>query len=430
MPEFALLVMLDIELARQPMKRGLTDVVIVNDAAHINGGAAQVALSSAIALAHSGCRVTVFAAFGPAMPELLNTPNLRLIMTGQHEILTDPSRVRAATQGIWNVSAARALNRILRELDPSRSIVHFHGWTKALSPSVLKVTIDRNFRAIITLHEYFTACPIGSFYNHQRRAICELDPLSTRCIMENCDSRSYRDKLWRVTRQAVQRYIGMVPNGVRHFITLSDMSEKILAPTLPVNARLHRVNNPIDTERRPKADIESNQAFTFVGRLSPEKGALLFARAAHTAGVQAVFVGDGECAEEVRAANPDADITGWLTRDAVTERLARSRALVFPSLWYETSGLVISEAAALGVPAIVSDSSVAKERVSDGLTGKHFRGGDGRSLSAVLQLLKDGPLSAALGAEAYRAYWESPQQMSRHLSDLMSVYESVIFDAA
>jgi glycosyltransferase involved in cell wall biosynthesis len=412
------------------MKPSIADVVIVNDFAYVNGGSSQVALSSGAALARSGVRVTMFSAVGPAMPELENTVNLRVVLTGQHEIVNDPSRLRAATQGIWNVAAARALTETLRELDPKRTIVHFHGWTKALSSSVVRAAIDSGFPAVITLHEYFTACPIGSFYNHRREGICKLEPMSRSCIMENCDSRSYADKAWRVARQAVQRSAGRIPDGVRDFITISDMSAAILTRHLPATARMHRVNNPIDAERRPRAKVESNDAFTYVGRLSPEKGALLFARAAQAAGVRAVFVGDGECVDDIRRSNPSVEITGWLPRAAVAERLAGARALVFPSLWYENSPLVISEAAALGVPAIVADTSAGRERVADGLTGRYFRGGDGLSLTAALKLLKSGPLSAALGASAYREYWESPQHMARHLADLTHVYETILRDGS
>jgi glycosyltransferase involved in cell wall biosynthesis len=411
------------------MKESVTDVVIVNDSAHINGGSSQVALSSAVALARAGWRVTVFAAAGPAMTELRETPNLRLVLMDQREIADDPSRLRAAAQGIWNLPAARTFAKTLAGLDPRTSVVHAHGWTKALSASVLREALDRTFPVVITLHEYFAACPIGSLYNHRREEICRLSPMSVRCVMENCDPRSYRDKMWRVARQAVQRSIGRVPAGVRDFITISDMSESILLPHLPMTARIHRVNNPIDAERRPRAKVESNLDFTYVGRLSPEKGAPLFARAAREANVRAVFIGDGQCAEEVRRANPDAEITGWLTRSAVTNRLANARALVFPSLWYENAPLVVSEAAALGVPAIVADTSAAKERVADGLTGRHFRGGDGLSLTAALTLFKDGRLSAALGAEAYRDYWSSPQPMARHLADLERVYDTAVRNA-
>jgi len=412
------------------MNHSLNEVVIVNDSAHINGGSSHVALSSAIALAQAGAPVTVFAAVGPVMPELLETPNLRLILTNQYEIVSDPSRARAATQGIWNLSAANSFGHMLEQLDPEHSIIHAHGWTKALSSSVFRVALDKKFRTIITLHEYFTACPNGSFYNHQRQEICTLDPMSLRCIRENCDSRSYPQKLWRVARQAVQRTIGAVPAGIKDFITISDFSEAILAPLLPTTARLHRVNNPIDAKCQMKVPVDERDAFTYVGRLSPEKGVILFARAAKDAGVKAVFVGDGECADAIRQCNQTAIITGWLPRDGVNEYLQKARALVFPSLWYENSPLVISEAAALGVPAIVADTSAARQYVADGLTGRYFRGHDATSLTAALVLLKNAPLAAILGAEAYRRYWTSPRPMTRHISDLTRVYERVMHNAA
>ena len=288
------------------------DVIIVNDAAHINGGSSEVALSSAIALADAGHSVTVFAAMEPIMPALTTRPNLSVICTAQRDILSDPSRIRAATQGIWNAAAARAFSRVLDSRDPWRTIVHFHGWTKALSSSVVNVALRRAFPIVVTLHEYFVACPLGSFYNHRKGQICGLVPLGTSCLSENCDPRRHRDKIWRLARHTVQRAAGQVPTGIRHFITISDLSESILAPLLPASARLHRVPNPISIERREPAPVAANSAFTYIGRLSPEKGASLFARVAADLDLPTVFVGDGECSNEIRRCHPKAEITGWL----------------------------------------------------------------------------------------------------------------------
>ena len=413
--------------ARTP-QAALPDIVIVNDASYVNGGSSHVALLSAVALARAGHSVIVFTALEPIMHELTTEPNLRVVCTGQRDILSDPSRLRAAAQGIWNTEAASAFERLIDSLDATRTIVHFHGWTKALSTSVVSVAVRRGFRVVVTLHEYFVACPLGSFYNHRKGSICRLAPLGPNCIVENCDPRSYRDKLWRVARQAVQRSVAGVPSGIRHFITISDFSESIMAPLLPSGARLHRVTNPISVERVEPAPVAANTAFTYVGRLSPEKGAALFARAAAELDLPAVFVGDGECAGEVRKLNPKAEITGWLPREAVNERLLAARALVFPSLWYETAGLVVSEAAALGVPSISADTCAAKERVAHGLTGLHFRGGDAVSLTQAMRLLTDARLAATLGREAYRRYWETPEDMKRHLSELTRVYEAMLHE--
>jgi len=81
------------------------------------------------------------------------------------------------------------LRLTLEDFDSKNTIVHLHGWTKALSSSVVRECVDKNFSIVCTLHDYFVACPNGGFYNFRTHKICHLHPLSTRCVLENCDSR-------------------------------------------------------------------------------------------------------------------------------------------------------------------------------------------------------------------------------------------------
>lgn len=120
----------------------LRNIVIVNDTASITGGAAKVALSSALALLKRGFSVILFSAVPPVMPEF-KEKYTRVVLTGQHEILTDPSRTRALMQGIWNIRAAAAMEDLLDTLDPADSIVHIHSWTKALSSSVVRKALRK-----------------------------------------------------------------------------------------------------------------------------------------------------------------------------------------------------------------------------------------------------------------------------------------------
>ena len=112
-------------------------LVIVNDFAYVNGGSAQVALASAKALAARGNHVILFSAVGPVSSDL-HMPNLTTICLGQYDIARDPYRIRAFIQGLWNLRASRAMANLLRGLDPSTTVIHIHGWTKALSASVVR----------------------------------------------------------------------------------------------------------------------------------------------------------------------------------------------------------------------------------------------------------------------------------------------------
>jgi hypothetical protein len=186
---------------------------------------------------------------------------LRVICLDQHDLLSHPSRLAAARQGWWNAPAARAMSALLATLDPAATVVHLHSWTKVLSSSVVRTVLDAGFPLVCTLHDYFSACPNGGFFNYPRNAICTLQPMSLRCVTTQCDARGYGQKLWRVGRQAVQSRRGRLPLGLRHFITVSPFSREILRPFLPADAELHALRNPVDEEQGAPVEVAQNRAF-------------------------------------------------------------------------------------------------------------------------------------------------------------------------
>jgi glycosyltransferase involved in cell wall biosynthesis len=400
-------------------------IVISNDFGHVNGGAAQVALSSAIALARRGLSVTAFVAVPPVTPDL-GASGVRVVCTEQHDILSDPDRRRAAVKGIWNRNAARMMGSLLASLPPARTVVHVHGWTKALSSSIVQAAITGGFKVICTLHDYFAACPNGSFFNYPHNHICHLRAMSVRCLASNCDVRSYHHKLWRVARQAVQQTVGRTPRGISAFIALSRLSRDVLVPYLPKGARVYQVENPIDVPKGEPARVGENDAFVAVGRLASEKGPHLFATAAAQLRARAVFIGDGPQRAEVATICPAMEITGWQPHAEVLAQMRRARALVFPSVWYEAQPLVVLEAAALGLPAIVADTCAARDMVADGETGLWFTGGDAADLAERMSRLTVPGTAEMLGRAAYERYWAAPPTLERHIQRLLEVYEDVL----
>lgn len=401
-------------------------VIVLNDYGFVNGGAAQVAIASLHALVVAGLDVTFISSVGPVAPDI-NRSLVKVINFGFQDILGNPSRVDAAIRGIWNFDAATCFDDVLDEFDQRDTIIHMHGWAKSLSSSVVRVAIRRGFKVVCTLHDYFSVCPNGGLYNYKKRKLCDSKPMSFACIASNCDSRSYGQKLWRVARQIVQDRLGCIPGGVENFISVSDYSESLLRPCLPATSKFFRARNPIDIEKTSPSDAGSNRAFTFIGRLSPEKGGRLFATAARLAGVRSVFVGCGDEEQNIRAMNPDAEFLGWQERAGVIRAIQSSRAVVFPSLLHETQGMVVLEAAALGVPAIVSDACAARGAIIDGETGLLFRAGDADDLSERLTLLQENPqMASSLGNKAYGQYWSDPCTIDNHAKELISCYTKIM----
>lgn len=394
-------------------------VLIVGDYAALTGGQAKVAIDSARLLADAGLGVTFFAAVGPPDPALRH-PGIDVRCLGQSDLLGDPSRLRASLRGIWNGAAADALRRLAGRFDPARTVLHAHGFAKALSPAVGPVLTRGPLRTVFTLHEYFLACPNGGFFDYRRGEICREVPLGRGCLARNCDARHPAHKAWRVTRQAALHRAGDLPRGLRDVIYLSRTQRRVLAPHVPAGVRWHHVPNPVDRSSGPRVNARANGDFVFVGRLAPEKGPALFAAAARAAGVRAVFVGDGPERAAVRAANPEAKITGWRDRAGVAAALRRARALVFPSLWHECQPLAPQEAVALGVPVIAGAWTAAAEALRPNRTGLVVERPTVEAFTGAIASLKgEHPLFEAIAAEP-------PPPRDDHAERLVAVYRSVL----
>lgn len=401
-------------------------VLVLNDYAHVNGGSSAVAIASARGLAARGIPTTYFTSVEPIDAALAEAPDLRVVCLGGEEIVRDPNRLRAFTGGLWNQRARQALEGELATHDPAETVVHMHTWTKALSSSVLHLAIQRGFKVLITLHDFFIACPTGGLFLHKTAELCPHKPLSWNCLSCSCDRRHHAHKLWRSARTVLQNNVLQIPQGVAHFVGVSEFSAKLMRPWLPSGSRVTIVRNPVEAVDLGPAPVAENAPFLFIGRFSKEKGVLLAAEAVRRLGVPAVFIGDGELAAEARALCPHATFTGWLSPEEIRGWLHRARALMFPPQWYETLGLVVVEAASAGVPAIISDRCAATDFLPDGERGIHFLHGNVDALCAAIVRLQAPALAAQLGRAAYDWYWQDPWTTDRHVSDLLALYEQVL----
>ena len=397
-------------------------VVVVNDSAHINGGSAQVAIASARLLAEAGIQVHYFCATQPT-DAALTRPGIEVTCTGQPDLLGAGSRVSAAVRGLWNRSAERRLQQLLAGLPPLGTVVHVHGWTKALTASVFPAALKAGTPLVLTLHDYFTACPNGGFYDYQRQEICDRVPMGLSCVATHCDSRAYSHKVWRLARQVLIKHLADVPAALTDVIVLSETSRRVLQPHYPASVRWHAVRNPIDVAPRLRTLAEQNKPFVFVGRLAAEKGADLFAEAAISLGLQARVVGDGEERANLQRQWPALDVTGWLAPAQVQAALAAARALVLPSRWYEGQPLVVQEALAMGVPVIVADRTGSRDLVVHGENGLLFEQGNLQSLKAMMsRMAADDALVEAMSQRAHAMFWQDPPTAANHLRDLLPVY--------
>lgn len=152
---------------------------------------------------------------------------------------------------------------------------------------------------------------------------------------------------------------------------------------LPVNQRVYPTGQPL--------------VFFFGGRLDPEKGIELLLNTFQQLPNQQIrlqIYGDGYLRATVqKAARADARITygGVYTHDQIGALLNQVDIVLIPSLWPENLPLILQEAQAAGVPALVADVAGMTECVTDGVNGFTFRVGDGMDFQQKMQMIIDQP---------------------------------------
>jgi len=400
-------------------------IVVICDYGFIKGGDSKVAIISAIALKKLGHNVIYFTSVGPVDQELTDA-GIEVICTNQSDILSNPSRLKASVQGIKNSKAQAQLNSLLKKLDRESTIIHIHSVVKSVSPAIYKTIISNKFKFVTTLHDYFLACPNGSFFDYSINEICQLKPLSFKCLKQSCDSRNYGHKLWRYFRTAIQKHYYNIPGKINNFISISNLSESVLKEYLPNKAKIYRIDNPIELTKEHAVRINENSYFVFFGRISREKGIEFLVEASKALNKKLILIGDGPLTDQLKKKYPDIEITGWQNKTEVIKLLRSARAVVYPSLWYEVQPLVVLESLAMGLPVVVPNTSASRELIIDQVTGLLFKGGDKADLIEKMTILEETALAQKIGEKAFEIYWDDPFTVEKHVNGLLSVYNEIL----
>lgn len=368
-------------------------IVVVSDFGYIEGGAVSVAVKTAVLLASEGHKVVFFCGEGPVCEELA-VSDVETVCLGMPSINSNPSKLDAIRNGVWNAHAYKMFSDLLNRNDLKGAIVHVHTWTKVLSSAVFAAATENGNPILLTVHDYFSVCPNGGFYDYNDKRICESKPRSVTCVCRNCDKRSYAQKLWRVARQTRQdRWVRNNPKV--HYAFVSEYCRDILVPFLRSEYPYEVLHNPIDHIRFNDNDISQvRNCFLYIGRISPEKGADLFCEAVSALSAKGIVIGDGEMLPDLKKRfSHNVEFTGWLKPDEMASRgAARAIALVQPSRWHEAAPLTPLQMLERGVPCIVPDRCAARGYIEEGVNGLLFKTGDVEDLKRAMKEMLDNPL--------------------------------------
>jgi glycosyltransferase involved in cell wall biosynthesis len=342
-----------------PSGPALERVVVINDDSVESGGAAGIALASIRQLCARAIPVTMLTGDAGANADLAHLGVDVVSLGGRH--ILEGNRASAAFRGLYSARTAELLGRWIEANDTPGTVYHLHNWHKVLSAAAFVPLRKVASRLVLSAHDYFLTCPNGGYFHYPRGEICNRTPLGAACLLASCDKRHYGHKLWRVARGAVRQRV----------FNLADTEATVLAVHEGMRPLLERggvrpdaiglLRNPVSPWRSARVSAEGNKTFLFVGRLEEDKGVRILALAARRAGVPLRIIGTGPLAETLRRDFPEIEMCGWRTKAEIAELARDARALVMPSRWRETFGLVALEAAMSGIPVIGSRAALITE---------------------------------------------------------------------
>ena len=402
----------------------IKNVILVNDFAHIQGGADAVAITSAIALAQRGVRVVFFSAV-PPIEKKLREIGINIICLEKEDILHDRNRVNAIVKGIYDKSVEIRFKALLQQYSNKDTIVHIHTWTKALTSAVFSVAASLEFKTVLTLHDFFSVCPNGGLFNYRKNEICRYAPMSCGCILSNCDKRNYAQKQWRVIRQFIQnKNISKVED--LYLLAVSKKVADEVRDHIPNRkAKLLYLPNPVDAIYEGSINLSPDSAYLFMGRLEEEKNPALFCEVITKLRLKGVVVGDGQLKKDLQHKYPNILFTGWLTGQEKLEAIKTCKCLVLTSKLYETYGLVVAEMKALGIPSIVPKESAAAEQITDGSDGVTYQIGNLDSLCKAIERFEKMNLKETQN-NVRKSFYAVKSAKDTYVESLMNIYESII----
>ncbi len=341
--------------------------------------------------------------------------------TRSNDEVAGMSSLAMARQTLWSDRTAREIAALIDRFRPD--VIHAHNTFPLVSPSLYWAAKRASVPVVQTLHNFRLMCLNALFLREGK--VCEdcMGHLPWRGVARACYRGSHVASGALAGMLMLHRGLGTYRNKVARYIALNDFCrDKFIEGGLPAE-RVVVKPNYVDFDMPEPA---AREGFLFVGRLSVEKGLATLAEAMRLLPEARLrVVGDGPEAGLLDGMDGMTRL-GSQPGDTVRQEMSRAMALVVPSIWYETFGLVIVEAFACATPVIVSRIGVLAELVRDGKTGLLFDPGNPHDLADKMAWALANPERMAEMGRHARGQYEAEFSADVNYRRLMEIYTGVL----
>ena len=303
----------------------------------------------------------------------------------------------------------RAIRRLLAEIRPD--VAHFHNLSLIGGPGLLAMPMGRAVK-LMTTHEHWLVCPLHVLWKFNA-GVCETPDCVRCCVRERKPPQFWRKGDLR------DRSLGHLDALVcpSQSTRREHARRGVKFPTTHLPYFL-----PEDYTGLPPvaAPDHARPYVAAAGRLETIKGfqdAIDAMR--HLPAIDLRIAGAGGCEADLRrraAGLGNVHFEGRLDGAGLAALFRGARAVVVPSLVYETFGYVVLEAFAEGTPVVVRDLGALPELVAESGGGLVFDTQDGL-VDAIGRIVADDVLRDELGANgraARNGIWSEEEHLKRY----------------
>ena len=331
-----------------------------------------------------------------------------------------------SVKAIYSREARTKLKHLISDTRPD--VAHAHNIYHHISPSILSVLREHGIPSFLTLHDLKLACP--AYRMISQNSICE------RCkggafhqaARNRCMHGSAALSAWVMTEAYVHKFLGSYEH-VDQFVVPSRFYIDKFVEWGWSRDRFTYIPNFVDAETIDPC-YQPGKDFLYFGRLSAEKGLGTLIQAAGKAGVGLQILGTGPEEDALKSLarqhNVTVDFAGFVSGDALFDRLRGSRAIILPSEWYENAPISLLEAYAAGKPVLGANIGGIPELITND-RGRVFESFSIDSLADTLiefDGLDDGDI-AAMG-QAAREYVIAEHSRQSYLQRCQALYQGAL----
>jgi len=337
-------------------------------------------------------------------------------------------RISLALQTVWSWETYHRLREVLRRERPD--LVHFHNTFPLISPSGYSACRSLSIPVIQSLDNPRLLCPSANFFRAGK--LCQdclgkTPPLPA--VRHRCYHNSFAQSALLAAMLAIHRWRRTWQTQVDAYLVATEFyRQKFIEGGLPAEKIFVKPHFLYQDPGNRPSDLPGGYAL-FVGRLDPEKGVgTLMTAWDRLPGIPLKIRGNGRMAAEVQAwlrgsGRANIEMIGHLAKKKLVGRMQGARFLVWPSEgYYETFGYAAVESFGCGVPVLTSRTGVQEETVRDGVTGLHFRPGDGEDLAVKAAWAWNHPAETAAMGRAARNEYENKFTGQAAYPRLMEIY--------